>query len=502
MGRKGKWFIAVKRVFSPESNEKKSQKTHKSKRKWKFGKPKYSYHSSEVVEKTSTDVFKPLPVPLNQGIKLAKVEDEQSKHAYSVALAGAVAAEAAAVAAQAAVEVVHLTTTTPATTTRLAGKSSEEAAAIKIQTTFRGFLARRSLQGLRGLVRLRALADGNTAKRQTVNTLHCMQTLSRVQSQIHSRRVRMREENQALQRQLQMKHERELEKLKIGEEWDDSLQSKEQIEANLLNKHEAAIRRERALAYAFCHQWKNSTRTVMPTFTDPNNPQWGWSWLERWMASRPWESRNMIDKDTTDYASMKGVNLSVAEQIVKLYDHRDAKLERTPTDFHKANCLTNRQSPLTPSSKLSFGGKKKSVSPRCGLFLGNDSRSMASFQSEPPRRQSIAGSSVRDDDSLASSPSIPSYMASTESARAKSRFQCPPDNKAETPEKGSVNSVKKRLSYPMTDEYMSSPARVRRHSGPPKVDAASLKEAAVRVEQVSNGENRQPRPSAVDESVW
>jgi len=40
----------------------------------------------------------------------------------------------------------------------------------------------------------------------------------------------------------------------MGEEWDDSLQSKEQIEAKLLSKYEAAMRRERALAYAFTHQ--------------------------------------------------------------------------------------------------------------------------------------------------------------------------------------------------------------------------------------------------------
>lgn len=42
--------------------------------------------------------------------------------------------------------------------------------------------------------------------------------------------------------------------LQIGENWDDSLQSKEQIEAGLLSKYEAAMRRERALAYAFTHQ--------------------------------------------------------------------------------------------------------------------------------------------------------------------------------------------------------------------------------------------------------
>lgn len=42
--------------------------------------------------------------------------------------------------------------------------------------------------------------------------------------------------------------------LQIGEEWDNSLQSKEQIEANLLKKFEAAMKREWALAYAFTHQ--------------------------------------------------------------------------------------------------------------------------------------------------------------------------------------------------------------------------------------------------------
>lgn len=40
----------------------------------------------------------------------------------------------------------------------------------------------------------------------------------------------------------------------MGEEWDDSFQSKQQIEARLLSKQEAAMRRERAMAYAFSHQ--------------------------------------------------------------------------------------------------------------------------------------------------------------------------------------------------------------------------------------------------------
>jgi hypothetical protein len=40
--------------------------------------------------------------------------------------------------------------------------------------------------------------------------------MARVQTQIYSRRVKTEEEKQALQRQLQLKHQRELEKMKVS----------------------------------------------------------------------------------------------------------------------------------------------------------------------------------------------------------------------------------------------------------------------------------------------
>lgn len=78
------------------------------------------------------------------------------------------------------------------------------------------FQARRALRALRGLVRLKSLIEGQSVKRQATTTLRCMQTLARVQSQIRARRIRMSEENQALQRQLQHKQEKELEKFKAS----------------------------------------------------------------------------------------------------------------------------------------------------------------------------------------------------------------------------------------------------------------------------------------------
>ena len=98
------------------------------------------------------------------------------------------------------------------------------------------------------------------------------------------------------------------------------------------------------------------------------------------------------------------------------------------------------------------------------LSHDDDARSFLSVRSNMNRRHSIAGSSVRDDESLASSPAVPGYMAATKSAEAKSRMLSPLGLENETPEKEPAGSVKKRLSF------QASPARPRRHSGPPKVE--------------------------------
>lgn len=379
MGRKGKFFSAVKKAFSPESKEKKIQKNYKSTNNLgDIGQIQASVHSySESSENGVRNL-----TPANDS-QLQIVRNEQSK---------SISYEASASETVADTGISHFDTSNSRKLALFAGKSDEEVAAIKIQTAFRGYLARRALKALRGIVRLKSLIHGNTCRRQTSTTLRCMQTLSRVQSQIRSRRIIMQEENLALQRQLLLKREKELEILKMGDQWDDSTQSKEQIESNLLSKQEAGNRRERALAYAFTHQGKNSSKSANPMFMDPNNPQWGWSWLERWIAAHPWDLSN--DRKST---------INIGEDDVK---------------------------------------------------------STMTIKSENNRRHSIAGSSIGDEENITmgSSPSVPSYMAPTKSAKAR--------------EYGSA--VRKKLNFP------PSPGRERRHSGPPKV-VAKVKNVAVSV---------------------
>ncbi|XP_065869547.1 protein IQ-DOMAIN 3-like [Euphorbia lathyris] len=487
MGKKSAWFSALKKALSP----KKSKSKKREKNFDPVPPPPYEETTTLAPPASSSPPPSPPPPPPPppaplirhpsvEDVKLSEAENEQSKHAYSVALATAVAAEAAVAAAQAAAEVVRLTSVP-----RNSTKSREELAAIRIQTAFRGYLARRALRALRGLVRLKTLIQGQSVKRQAANTLRAMQTLARVQSQIRARRIRMSEENQALQRQLQQKREKELDKLRAdtGENWNDSSQSKEQIEAKMMHRQEAAMRRERALAYAFSHQqtWKNSSKSSIPTFMDPNNPQWGWSWLERWMAARPWEGKSTTDNNN-DHASTRSTisrALSLGE-ISRSFSNRDMNSTNKPSPgAQKANRPPSHQSPSTPPSKApstsSVTGKTKPPSPRGSAWgADDDSRSLYSVQSERyNRRHSIAGSSVRDDESLASSPSVPSYMAATQSAKAKSKLPSPlgvATVKNGTPDRAVANSVKKQLSF------SGSPARARRHSGPPRVEVHTEKE--------------------------
>ncbi|GKV06716.1 hypothetical protein SLEP1_g18569 [Rubroshorea leprosula] len=114
-----------------------------------------------------------------------ETEKEQSKHAIAVAAATAAAADAAVAAAQAAVAVVRLTSHGRGT---MFGGGRERCAAVKIQTVFRGYLARKALRALKGLVKLQAVVRGYLVRKQATATLHGMQALIRAQATVRSQR--------------------------------------------------------------------------------------------------------------------------------------------------------------------------------------------------------------------------------------------------------------------------------------------------------------------------
>ncbi|KAK6124218.1 hypothetical protein DH2020_042054 [Rehmannia glutinosa] len=75
-------------------------------------------------------------------------------------------------------------------------------------------------------------------------------------------------------------------------EWTSGSETIDVALARIHQREEAAVRRERAMAYAFSHQWRANSN---PSFGSGNHElsksNWGWSWMDRWIAARPWESR-------------------------------------------------------------------------------------------------------------------------------------------------------------------------------------------------------------------
>ncbi|XP_026400432.1 protein IQ-DOMAIN 14-like [Papaver somniferum] len=114
-------------------------------------------------------------------------QNQQNKHAIAVAAATAAAADAAVAAAQAAVAVVRLTSHGRGGSSMFSnGGSREKWAVIKIQSLFRGFLARKALRALKGLVKLQAVVRGYLVRKQATATLYSMQALIRAQNTVRS----------------------------------------------------------------------------------------------------------------------------------------------------------------------------------------------------------------------------------------------------------------------------------------------------------------------------
>ncbi|XP_042061150.1 protein IQ-DOMAIN 25-like isoform X1 [Salvia splendens] len=106
---------------------------------------------------------------------------DANKHAIAVAAATAAVAEAALAAAQAAAQVVRLTSGTNADWRSVL-------AAVKIQSAFRAYLAKRALSALKGLVKLQALVRGHIVRKQSADMLYRMQTMAKIQARASAHR--------------------------------------------------------------------------------------------------------------------------------------------------------------------------------------------------------------------------------------------------------------------------------------------------------------------------
>ncbi|CAN8254846.1 unnamed protein product [Cochlearia groenlandica] len=298
MGKKGSggWFSTVKKkVFKSSSKDSKREDniSNNNADRWQQQHDtqevvSFEHFPAESSPEISHDVESTASTPITTA--------GDRKHAMAVAIATAAAAEAAVAAAQAAAKVV-----------RLAGynhrHTEEDSAAVLIQSHYRGYLARRALRALKGLVRLQALVRGNHVRKQAHMTMKCMQALVRVQGRVRARRLQVAHDR--FKKHLEEEVTRsEIDKpkngfvnLKTGQEKPKKFHemnrtSMYQPSGQKKERSEGMMEIERALAYAYTYkkQMQHTSNDKEMGLNGLDRTQWAWNWLDHSLSSQPHHS--------------------------------------------------------------------------------------------------------------------------------------------------------------------------------------------------------------------
>ncbi|KAK2664413.1 hypothetical protein Ddye_002987 [Dipteronia dyeriana] len=473
MGKKSgsSWLTIVKRAFrSPtKESEKKSSRRRedrepeeeekkREKRRWLFRKTMINNEYSQQCAPTNTSAVKNMPILGSAN------HDHHQRHAMAVAAATTAAAEAAVATAQAAVEIVRLTR--PASS-----YVREHYAAIAIQTSFRGYLARRALRALRGLVKLQALVRGQNVRYQAKLTLKCIQALVRAQDHQRARvsqegsRKSMFADITGLWDYTNLRDIKERKSIsRVGDQgsmydWDQTSEGIEDMFQSI--RSDVTLKREKALAYAFSNQIWRSRRK--PSAGDEKQLEERTKWLDRWMATKEWDKTTTTSsRASTDQKRDYIKTVEIDDQSrpysynsnQKHYSRSHSNIE-SPLHHHY-----HHQSPTTPSPLKTKPIQVRSASPRClkeerSYYSATEAHTPARLSSTscvnfnggvlPPYGMVSSGG--------AATSRLPNYMAATESAKARARSQSAPRQRPpSTPQRERNGSVKKRLFYPAPPE--------------------------------------------------
>lgn len=283
-------------------------------------------------------------------------------------------------------------------------RAIEESAAIKIQTTFRGYLARKALRALRGIVKLQAIIRGRAVRRQTMSTLKCLQSLVDIQSQVCAKRLQIVKGRWAHDESEEIPSSRDkIIRMDSNSErrWDYSILLKEETDASYMSKKEAEVKRERMKEYSFNH------RRSAESERKKVNGRWRY-WMEQWVDTQLSKSKELDDLDSVFSSHYRGGEEEGGGR---------RQLNLRNIQSQRQNHIEGLYSPkLAPIRKPSPHRRQHS--------LGND---------EP------------------SSPSVfPTYMAATESARAKARSSSSPKLRTlsvDTAKLDGNSPCKKKLSF-------------------------------------------------------
>ncbi|RDX68837.1 Protein IQ-DOMAIN 14, partial [Mucuna pruriens] len=411
-----------KKHHNPPTADGSGPKAGKDKRSWSFVKHSARYKSNSLPSLNNNFDPSTSSAPFTDSL-------DANKHAIAVAAATAAVAEAALAAAHAAAEVVRLTNATGATTTRpatavQARRLAVEAAsaAVKIQSAFRGYLARRALRALKALVKLQALVRGHIVRKQTADMLRRMQTLVRLQSRARATRVNLSDNMHSFKSSLSH--------YPVPEDYEHPLRA-------YSTKFDGSSILKRCSSNA-------NFRDI-----DLEKARFGSHWLDSWMEENSWSQAR-------DASLKKGhLDDEKSDKILEVdtwKPHLNSHHHYLSSDYTNENFVAY-ESPSKRSSKaLNPSLSSREVLPLGSLKLhkGKEEAALRNIEDSPQAfsASSRLGSGARRGPftptksecawSLFSGYSgHPNYMANTESSRAKVRSHSAPRQRMEFERYGS-----------------------------------------------------------------
>lgn len=173
-------------------------------------------------------------------------------------------------------------------------------------------------------------------------------------------------------------------------------------------------------------------------------------WLDRWMATRPWDKRASVDQRV----SVKTVEIDTSQPYSRTRTGSPSRSQRPSSPSRTSHHYQSRNNfSATPSPAKSRPIHIRSASPRCQRDPRDD-RASYSYTSNTPSLRSNYSFTARSGCSISTTmvnnaTLLPNYMANTESAKARIRSHSAPRQRPSTPERDRMGSVKKRLSFPV-----------------------------------------------------
>ncbi|KAF0903116.1 hypothetical protein E2562_025707 [Oryza meyeriana var. granulata] len=232
---------------------------------------------------------------------------------------------------------------------------SRDEAATLIQSVFRGFMARRQLQELK-----KCSENGGCPDEPRSPTSASIAASVEVQVGESLSNLRLSDDSAAAASGQHRSSQRSRpQAFRVKEEWDDSTVSSNVSRMRMQSRIEATTRRERALAYAFSQQLRScgggggaaGTTKKRAARSDQAEFNVGWSWLERWMATRQASEASADDCMSKNAADSVGSAAAAGRRVIVVRRRHDLAAGE-----EKESCGSN------DVSVVSFDGSSGSLS--------------------------------------------------------------------------------------------------------------------------------------------